>query len=237
MSLGKRILHEIHWQWVTKTLLVMFTLAARRKVVFLARPPGAGGFILASNHVSHFDPPLITISFPRKIDWIADKGLFHGRLLNAFFTGLNVIPVDRSGADRSALRTAVRRLKEGRVVGIFPEGGIRDGAASIVNGAPMKQGVALLSIMAGAPILPCVLLGSDRFYNAKSWLPWRRPRVWLAFGNLIEHPAGLSGDALRKHIQDAFAGEILALKDKLCADHALSDADLPHSPQQRMAEP
>lgn len=236
MSWIPRIRREIHWQWVTKTLLVMFTLAARRRVVFLAPPPKRGGFILASNHVSHFDPPFLTISSPRKIDWIADKGLFHGKLLNAFFTGLNVIPVDRSGADRNALRTAVKRLKEGRVVGIFPEGGIRDGAASIVNGAPMKQGVALLAVMAGAPILPCVILGSDRFYNAKSWLPWRRPRVWLAFGKLIELPAGLTGDALRTHLQDTYAREILALKEKLCADHGLTEADLPHSPQQRMAE-
>lgn len=237
MNLLQRLRREIHWQWVTKTLLVMFSLASRRRVVFLSPPPRRGGYILASNHVSHFDPPFITISFPRKIDWIADKGLFHGKLLNAFFTGLNVIPVDRSGADRNALRTAVKRLKDGRVVGIFPEGGIRDGAASIVNGASMKQGVALLSIMAGAPILPGVILGSDRFYNAKSWLPWRRPRVWLAFGNLIEHPAGLSGDALRKHLQDAFAREILALKTKLQADHGVTAADLPRSPQQRMTEP
>jgi len=237
VSFWQRIRREIHWQLVTKTLLVLFTFAARVRVVFLAPPPKRGGFILASNHVSHFDPPLITISFPRKIDWIADAGLFHGKLPHAFFTGLHVIPVDRSGADRNALRTAVKRLKDGRVVGIFPEGGIRDGAASIVNGAAMKQGVALLSTMSGAPILPCVILGSDRFYNAKSWLPWRRPFVWLAFGNLIEHPAGLTGDALRKHMRETFAREILALRDRLRADYALTGADLPHPPRQRMAEP
>lgn len=230
------ILREIHWQLVTKTLLIIFTFAARRRVVFLDPPPRKGGFILASNHISHFDPPLITISFPRKIDWIAVAELFHGWLLNAFFTGLNVIPVDRSGADRNALRTAVKRLKDGRVVGIFPEGGIRDGEKSIVNGAGMKQGVALLSAMSGAPILPGVILGSDRFYNGKSWLPWRRPRVWLAFGKPIEHPKGLSGDALRKHLQEAFAREIIALKDRLRRDFNLTDDDLPHSPQQRMAE-
>jgi 1-acyl-sn-glycerol-3-phosphate acyltransferase len=187
--------------------------------------------------VSHFDPPVLTITCPRKIDWIADVGLFHGKLLCAFFTGLNVIPVDRSGADRTALRTAVKRLKDGRVVGIFPEGGIRDGAKSIVNGAAMKQGMALLATLSGAPILPCVILGSDRFYNAKSWLPWRRPTVWLAFGNLIEHPEGLTGDALRKHMQETFAREILSLTARLRADHALADADLPRSPQERMAEP
>ena len=112
----QRLLREIHWQFVTKTLWLLFAFAARRRVVFLAPPPRRGGFILASNHVSHFDPPLLTISCPRKIDWIAVAELFHGRFLHAFFTGLNVIPVDRSGADRNALRTAVKRLKDGRVV-------------------------------------------------------------------------------------------------------------------------
>lgn len=231
------LLREIHWHFVTKTLWVLFAFAAGRRVLFVARPPRRGGFILASNHVSHFDPPLITISLPRKIDWIAVAELFHGRFLHAFFTGLNVIPVDRSGADRNALRTAVKRLKDGRVVGIFPEGGIRDGAASIVNGAGMKQGVALLAAMSGSPILPCVILGSDRFYNPKSWLPWRRPGVWIAFGPPIEGPEDLSGDALRKHLQDAFAREILALKNRLVAEFHLTEADLPHSPQQRMREP
>jgi 1-acyl-sn-glycerol-3-phosphate acyltransferase len=231
------LLREIHWQFVTKTLWLLFAFAARRRVRFLTPPPRRGGFILASNHVSHFDPPLLTISFPRKIDWIAVVELFHGKFLNAFFTGLNVIPVDRSGADRNALRTAVKRLKDGRVVGIFPEGGIRDGAASIVNGASMKQGVALLSAMSGAPILPGVILGSDRFYNPRSWLPWRRPGVWIAFGTPIEHPKDLSGDALRKHLQQALAREIIALKDRLVSEFGLTEADLPRSPQQRMTEP
>jgi 1-acyl-sn-glycerol-3-phosphate acyltransferase len=232
----QRFLRAIHWQFVTKTLWLLFAIAARRRVIFLSPPP-RGGFILASNHVSHFDPPLITISFPRKIDWIAVVELFHGRFLNAFFKGLNVIPVDRSGADRNALRTAVKRLKDGRLVGIFPEGGIRDGAASIVNGANMKQGVALLSAMSGAPIVPGVILGSDRFYNTKSWLRWRRPGVWLAFGNPITHPEGLSGEALRKHLQETLAREIIALKERLVTEFRLTEADLPHSPQQRMAEP
>jgi len=230
------LLREIHWHLVTKTLWLLFAFAARRRVLFLAPPPRRGGFILATNHISHFDPPLITITFPRKIDWIAIAELFHGRFLHAFFSGLNVIPVDRSGADRNALRTAVKRLKDGRVIGIFPEGGIRDGAASIVNGAGMKPGVALLAAMSGAPILPGVILGSDRFYNAKSWLPWRRPKVWLAFGKPIELPEGLTGDALRKHLQEAFAREIIAIKERVVKEFGLTEADLPHSPQQRMAE-
>ncbi len=236
MNLAGRVGREILWHFVIKTLLVLFTVCARVRVVFYEPLPKSGGLILASNHVSHFDPPIITPHFPRKIDWIAMVELFQGRLLHGFFSGLSVIPVDRTGADRTALRTAVKRLQDGRVVGIFPEGGIRDGAASIVNGGKMKEGVALLASLSGAPVIPCVILGSDRLYQKKNWRPWRRTRVCLGYGRAIVPDASLSGEAKRKDVQQRFASEIMRLKERLCADFQLTEADLPRSPRQRMSE-
>ncbi len=237
MSGWQRVRHELVWFVVVKVLLAPLGFFLRGRVLFDEPPPRDRGFIFASNHVSHFDPPLLTISFPRKIDWIAVVQLFHGKFLKALFTHLNVIPVDRGGADRNALRTATKRLQEGRVVGIFPEGGIRDGKASIVNGAPMKSGFALLSVLSDAPILPCVILGSERLYNGKNWLPWRPARVWIAWGRLIEPPADLAGEEKRQYLQKEFLSEITRLKEKLVTRFQLTEADLPHSPQERMAEP
>lgn len=238
MSLAQRASRELIWQTcVNLVLKPLFFFNVRVRVLTDEPVPHDRGFIFASNHVSHFDPPLLTLNFSRKIDWIAVAELFHGKILKALFASLNVIPVDRSGADRTALRTAAKRLKEGRVVGIFPEGGIRDGAASIVNGAAMKPGFALLSTLADAPILPCVILGSERLYNGKNWLPWRRIDVWIAHGRMIEPPADLAGEEKRRHIKEAFQGEIARLRDRLVEHYQLSEADLPHSPQQRMAEP
>lgn len=228
---------EVLWFAVVGTLRVLFKFKARVHQVFYHAPPKTGGFILASNHISHFDPPLITPFCPRRIDWIAMVELFHGKFLHGFFTGLNVIPVDRSGSDRSALRAAVKRLHDGRVVGIFPEGGIRDGAATIVNGGRMKEGVSLLASLSGAPIVPCVILGSDRLYNKRNWLPWRRTGVWIGYGAPIHAPSDLSGEAKRSRIQQEFAAAIVDLKTRLVADFHLAPADLPHSPQQRMSEP
>lgn len=237
MTFFQRINHGIVWFAVVKVLLAPFAFFVRGRVLFDEPPPRDRGFIFASNHVSHFDPPLITISFPRKIDWIAVAQLFHGKLLTFLFTHLNVIPVDRSGADRNALRTATKRLQEGRVVGIFPEGGIRDGKNSIVNGAPMKPGFALLSVLSNAPILPCVILGGERLYNKRNWLPWRPAKFWMACGKLIEPPADLAGEEKRQYIQREFLSEIARLKQKLVTHFQLTEADLPHSPQERMAEP
>jgi 1-acyl-sn-glycerol-3-phosphate acyltransferase len=237
VSFAHRVWRECLWQFATKTLFVLLATGARIRVIFYHDLPKNCGFILASNHISHFDPPIITLSFPRRIDWIAMSNLFHGRVMRRLFTDLRVIPIERNGPDRAALRTATGRLKEGRVVGIFPEGGIRDGAASIVNGAEMKQGVSLLFALSDAPVIPCVILGSDRLYNFRHWLPWRRAKVFVGYGKPIL-PSGHAADENKKdYVRKRFGSEILELKERLCEDFSLTAADLPHPPRQRMREP
>ncbi|HEY5704309.1 MAG TPA: lysophospholipid acyltransferase family protein [Terrimicrobiaceae bacterium] len=237
MSLARRIWRECLWQFATKTLLVLFAAKARVRMVVYHDLPKRYGFILASNHISHFDPPLITLFFPRRIDWIAMSDLFRGRILRRLFSDLNSIPIERNEPDRAALRIAVGRLSEGRVVGIFPEGGIRDGAASIVNGAEMKQGVSLLFALSGAPVVPCVILGSDRLYNPRNWLPWRRPQIWIGCGKPILPLGDLAGEQKKTYVREQFGPAIVKLKERLCEDFGLTEADLPKPPRQRMREP
>jgi 1-acyl-sn-glycerol-3-phosphate acyltransferase len=237
VSFAECVWRECLWQFAAKTVLALFAISARVKVIFYHDLPKEGGFILASNHISHFDPPIITVFFPRRIDWIGMSDLFRGRILRWFFSGLNVIPIERNGPDRAALRLATSRLKEGRVVGIFPEGGIRDGAASIVNGAQMKQGVSLLFALSDAPLVPCVILGSDRLYNPRNWLPWRRPKIWIAYGNPIWPLDAKAGEKKKDYVRERFRLEVMKLKEQLCKDFSLTEADLPQPPQQRMREP
>jgi 1-acyl-sn-glycerol-3-phosphate acyltransferase len=236
VHLAERIWRESLWQFGNNTMRLLFAMNARIRVVYYHEVPVQGGFILASNHISHFDPPIITPLFPRRIDWIGMSDLFSKRILRGFFTGLNVIPIARDEPDRAALRIAVKRLREGRVIGIFPEGGIRDGAGSIINGAAMKQGVTLLSRLARAPIIPCVILGSDRLYNLRSWLPWRRPKIWIGCGNPIPPPRE-TGSQSKDFAQQMFSSEIVKLKERLYEDFGLTPADLPHPPKMRMKEP
>ncbi len=206
---------------------------ARVRVMQEAELP-AGACIVASNHISHFDPPLISGSFRREfrrdIDWLAMQELFVHPAAKRFFEGANVIPVNRGGGDRTSLRVALRRLALGRVVGIFPEGGIRDGDASILNGAPMKAGVALLASMAKAPIVPVVILGSDRLYNKRRWFPGRRATVWIGIGRAFSPLPD------RAETEKRLAEEIVGLKERLMTKYGLNAADLPHPPKERMAE-
>jgi 1-acyl-sn-glycerol-3-phosphate acyltransferase len=236
VRLAERIWRECLWQFSSNTMRLLFGMNARIRVVYYQEIPMEGGFILASNHISHFDPPIITPLFPRRIDWIGMSDLFRGRILRGLFRGLNVIPIARNEPDRAALRVAVQRLREGRVVGIFPEGGIRDGAGSIINGAEMKQGLTLLSTLARSPIIPCVILGSDRLYNLRNWLPWRRPQIWIGCGNPIPPPLE-AGPQTKDFARQLFSSEIVKLKERLYEDFKLKPADLPHPPKMRMKEP
>ena len=227
--------HLVFYCLIVGSLRGLLTVGARVTVVTFHEPP-RGAFVMASNHISHFDPPFLSGWFPRKIDWIAMSELFATGWSKAGFGWLDVIPVDRSGDDRHALREALRRLSAGRVVGVFPEGGIRDGERSMLAGAPVRDGAVMLAVHAGCPIIPVVILGSERLYNAKNWLPWRRAKVFIAVGEAIDPPALKSRSAAREQMRADLAAAIIRLKDDLVRECGLGENDLPHSPRERMAE-
>ena len=154
-----------------------------------------------------------------------------GFLLHA----IDAFPVDRDRADRKSIRAAIERLKEGRLVGLFPEGGIRDGARSLLEGAPLRPGASTLAQIAGVPILPCVILGSDRLYSAKRWLPFRRTPIWIAFGDPISHLPELKKSEARQGIGSELATAFKGLYAELQQTFHLTTDDLPHPPRERMA--
>jgi 1-acyl-sn-glycerol-3-phosphate acyltransferase len=216
----------------------LFPLLMRRRLVGIERLDGlTGPFLLASNHISHFDPPVITSMLPFKIDWMAVVELFQHPVAAAYFRSVDAFPTDRSKADLRAVRNALARLKRGHVVGIYPEGGIRDGARSVLGGAPLKPGAAALAEMAGVPIVPCVVVGSDRLYNAKNWRRFRATPVWVAVGAALAIDPSLPKAEARQDLETRLASSILALGAELRAGHGVSAEDMPASPQARMREP
>ena len=163
----------------------LFSCVARIHLIGRENAGCANAFLLASNHISHFDPFLISLAVRRKIDWMTMAEFFRPSALGFFLRSIDAFPAERDRADLKTIRTAINRLKSGRVVGLFPEGGIRDGANSLLEGAPLRPGAATLAQIADVPVVPCVILGTDRFYSRKQWLPFRRTPVWIAFGKPI----------------------------------------------------
>jgi 1-acyl-sn-glycerol-3-phosphate acyltransferase len=215
----------------------LFGYSARIHVLRRENAERSGGFLLASNHISHFDPFILSGLIRRKIDWMTMAEFFPKPLLGQFLRAVDAFPADRYRANRETIRATITRLRQGRIVGIFPEGGIRDGENSILHGAAAKSGVSVLAHMAGVPVVPCVILGSDRLYNARRWRPIKRTPVWIAFGDAILPPAHLEKVEARERIEKDFARALSNLSSELREKFSLLSDDLPQSPRQRMSEP
>ena len=213
---------------------LLFGCVARVRVLGSENVNRTSGFLLAANHISHFDPFVISSVVRRKIDWMAMAEFFRFTVVRFLLRAVDAFPADRDRADRKTIRTAIERLKDGRVVGLFPEGGIRDGARSLLEGAPLRPGASTLAHIAGVPILPCVILGSDRLYSTKRWLPLRRTPIWIAFGNPISHSPDLERSQARERIESELTSAFKNLYTELQQTFRLMRDDLPHSPRERM---
>lgn len=140
---------------------VILSIVYRIDVKGIENLPADGRLIVCSNHKSNWDPIIISIALPRQIAWMGKKELFKNKLLGAFLTKLTVFPVDRDGSDLSAIKKALRILKEERVIGIFPEGTRVKGLD--LNNA--KSGVALLGYKSKSPILPIYIEGTYKIFS------------------------------------------------------------------------
>jgi 1-acyl-sn-glycerol-3-phosphate acyltransferase len=227
--------HSLSNRVAALTMKALFGSVARVHVLHREIANQKGGFLLAGNHISHFDPFIISSVVRRKIDWMAMAEFFPLPVLGFLLRAVDAFPADRDRADRATIRSAIERLKKGHIVGIFPEGGIRDGERSVLEGAPLRPGASTLAHIANVPILPCVIVGSDRLYAKKNWLPFRRTPIWIAFGDPIPPFPDLEKSAARARIEQELAAAFKALYAELRETFSLTTDDLPHPPKERMA--
>lgn len=158
-------------------LSTFFSLVFRWKVVGAENIPTGGGVIIAANHVSLWDPPVLGTAVPRRIHFMAKEELFSNPIFSWLITKLGAFPVKRGTADRKAIRTALTLLENGSVLGIFPEGTrSKDGKL----GAP-EPGLALLALKSGVPVVPAAIIGTNKVFQNGHWLP----RFTVVFGNPI----------------------------------------------------
>lgn len=120
--------------------------------------PAEGAVILAPNHSAHMDPPYLSMILHRQLRMMAKEELFKVPILGPYIRALGAFPVKRGTADRAALRMAVDLLKQGHVVGIFPEGTRSENGVLL----PAEKGFALIARQTGAPIVPVAMHGTAR---------------------------------------------------------------------------
>lgn len=130
----------------------------RMKVYGQENIPKKGGFILASNHVSYIDPPAVGAAANRRVKFMAREDLFSHPLLGWWLRNVEVIPVKRDSADLSALKAAMKILKQGRGLALFPEGR-RSTDGKI--GEP-EPGIGFLAAKTGVPVIPTFVSGTEK---------------------------------------------------------------------------
>jgi 1-acyl-sn-glycerol-3-phosphate acyltransferase len=162
-----------------------FWLSSVPTILHRQRVPRRGAFILASNHLSPYDVPVLMRSTPRKLDFVSITEVFAKPWVGWFFGHMNAFPLDRSRADPRTVKVILDRLGRGRVVAMFPEGRIRAQADSVIHGKPFRPGVARIARLAGVPIVPVVVWGSGAYARASGWLPLRRTRYGIHYGEPI----------------------------------------------------
>jgi 1-acyl-sn-glycerol-3-phosphate acyltransferase len=173
--------------------------------------PRSGGLIVASNHISYFDPPLIGIASVRELHFLAKEELFRPPVFGPLIRTFNAIPIRRGVADLSGLSKAMDVLRAGSALIMFPEGTrMRDGELH-----PARPGVGMLAVGTDALIVPCYISGSDR---PGRWITRRtKIRVWFGQARSWKELAGSQaelppGRALYQGIGDGLMREIAALR-------------------------
>ncbi|HEX8341324.1 MAG TPA: lysophospholipid acyltransferase family protein [Tepidisphaeraceae bacterium] len=159
-----------------------FAVSSRPLVIGIEHTRRSGAYLLAANHQSPYDVALLIRHVGRRIDFVSSVEVFAHPLVAWFYGSMNAFPLDRRRPDSAAVRRILDRLARGRCVGIFPEGGFRRGEASVVYSLNIRPGVGRIAHLAGAPIVPAVLIGSNDYARPAAWLPIRRTRYGLIFG-------------------------------------------------------
>jgi 1-acyl-sn-glycerol-3-phosphate acyltransferase len=159
------------WTWIRLALRIVTS----RDVRGLENIPRKGGLILACNHFSVGDPPILTGTFPRRIVWMAKQELFDIPLAGRLYSMGGFIPVRRFEGDLRAIRRSQAVLRRGHVLGMFPEGTRSGGKLGV--GEP---GTALIALRTGAPILPAAIWGTEHVKLPRDL--FRRTRAQVRFG-------------------------------------------------------
>lgn len=179
----------------------------------LFKPEPTQHYLFASNHISYFDPPAVSITLPREVHFVAKDSLFKIWWLGPLIRFLNAFPIKRGVFDREAMSTALSLLESGQSVLIFPEGGRIAGGEL----GAARSGVGYLAVLSGVPVVPAYLEGTDRLKDCLL----RKSRVRVIHGKPIRIPAGLLDEyrtqddraIYRRHSEMVLAA-IQALKER-----------------------
>ena len=172
--------------------------------------PRRGGVLLVSNHQSYLDPVLLAIGLDRPLSYMAKSELFEHPVLSWVIRSLNAFPVEQGAGDVGAVKETIKRLQEGHVLNIYPEGSRSENGQML----PLEKGVGLVIRRAKVPVVPAVIDGAFHAWP-KSGKPRPAP-IRIMYGPPLDL-AGLDRDqivakidtTLHQMLADLRAGKII----------------------------
>ena len=176
--------------WLLAVLVLKFSFFLRVRGARNCRDIH-GGFLIVCNHRSNWDPIVLGMSVRGRPVWyLAKEELFRRPLARFFLTRLHAIPIARGAGDIGAVKTALKALREGKILGMFPEGTrTRD------NGGlqPFESGAALLALRSKVPVVPAYIKGRYKFWH----------RVTITYGAPIDLSALYPGRVNSQQVEQA----------------------------------
>ncbi|MBE9116449.1 1-acyl-sn-glycerol-3-phosphate acyltransferase [Lusitaniella coriacea LEGE 07157] len=194
VSLG--LYHLFKWSVVSPMLHTYF----RGRIYGAQNVPQEGALVVAINHASYFDPPIVSNCVGRPVAFMAKEELFEIPLFNQGIRLYGAYPVKRSAADRSAIRSAIAALQEGWAAGIFLTG-TRSPDAKITD---PKLGAAMIAAKTQSPLLPVSLWGTEEILVKGSSIPRPVP-ITVRIGEPIAPPHSTKREELEAVTQNCAA--------------------------------
>ena len=211
--------------WIMKHIVIGPILLAifRPWVVGLQNVPKDGAVILASNHLSFIDSIFLPLIVDRRVVFLAKSEYFTGKGLKGwatkmFFQATGQLPIDRSGgkASEASLNTGLRVLREGRVLGIYPEG-TRSPDGKLYRG---RTGLARMALEARVPVVPVLMVDTDTMLPIGTHWP-RIVRVGIVIGEPLDFSRfeGMEGDRfVLRSVTDELVYDLRELSDQQYVD-------------------
>ncbi|WP_397537654.1 lysophospholipid acyltransferase family protein [Rummeliibacillus pycnus] len=188
------------YQFAKSVVFTVLKPIYRIEVIGLENFPKEGGILLCSNHIDNLDPPIVGICSPRPVNFMAKEELFEVPILKSILPKVHAFPVKRGLSDRQALRISINTLKEGQVVGLFPEG-TRNKTGKLGKGF---SGAGFFALRGDANVVPCAIIGPYK--------PFRKLKV--VFGEPIDIEPYRENRAKAEEVTDVIMAHIQALLDE-----------------------
>ncbi|TCZ81235.1 1-acyl-sn-glycerol-3-phosphate acyltransferase [Paenibacillus albiflavus] len=148
------------YRFIRMLVNFIYTILFRLKTEGTENIPATGPVILCANHISVLDPPTVGIRIKRPVKFMAKEELFAKPILGVIIRNLGAFPVKRGGVSKESIKHTLTILREGNVLGIFPEGTTKG-----TTGGMGKKGVASFALKTGAAVVPVAIIGKYKLFQ------------------------------------------------------------------------